>query len=117
MNRCALVNCTDGSVAGWKYFNFNKTAGKRGLKLLVELEPGGVDGVVDVWVKRPAANEGGLKVGSFSVARDMPGGLRTVEVPIEALAAVKGREALYFAFSSPVKNRSICTLHALRFRE
>lgn len=117
VNRCALVNCTDGSVAGWKYFNFNKTAGKRGLKLLVELEPGGVDGVVDVWVKRPAANEGGLKVGSFSVARDMPGGLRTVEVPIEALAAVKGREALYFAFSSPVKNRSICTLHALRFRE
>lgn len=117
VNRCALVNCTDGSVAGWKYFNFNKTAGKRGLKLLVELEPGGVDGVVDVWVKRPAANEGGLKVGSFSVARDMPGGLQTVEVPIEALAAVKGREALYFAFSSPVKNRSICTLHALRFRE
>ena len=117
VNRCALVNCTDGSVAGWKYFNFNKTAGKRGLKLLVELEPGGVDGVVDVWVKRPAANEGGLKVGSFSVARDMPGGLRTVEVPIEALAAVKGREALYFAFSSPVKNRSICTLHALRFRD
>lgn len=117
VNRCALVNCTDGSVAGWKYFNFNKTAGKRGLKLLIELEPGGVDGVVDVWVKRPAANEGGLKVGSFRVARDMPGGLRTVEVPIEALAAVKGREALYFAFSSPVKNRSICTLHALRFRE
>jgi len=51
------------------------------------------------------------------VARDMPGGLRTVEVPIEALAAVKGREALYFTFSSPVKNRSICTLHSLRFRE
>ena len=117
VNRCALVNCTDGSVAGWKYFNFNKTAGKRGLKLLVELEPGGVDGVVDVWVKRPAANEGGLKVCSFSVARDMPGGLRTEEVPIEALAAVKGREALYFTFSSPVKNRSICTLHSLRFRE
>ena len=117
VNRCALVNCTDGSVAGWKYFNFNKTTGKRGLKLLVELEPGGVDGVVDVWVKRPAANEGGLKVGSFSVARDMPGGLRTVEVPIEALAAVKGREALYFTFLSPVKNRSICTLHTLRFRE
>ncbi len=117
VNRCALVNCTDGSVAGWKYFNFSKTAGKRGLKLLVELEPGGVDGVVDVWVKRPAANEGGLKVGSFRVTRDMPGGLQTVEVPIEALAAVKGREALYFTFSSPVKNRSICTLHSLRFRE
>ena len=117
VNRCALVNCTDGSVAGWKYFNFSKTAGKRGLKLLVELEPGGVDGVVDVWVKRPAANEGGLKVGSFRVARDMPGGLQTVEVPIEALAAVKGREALYFTFSSPVKNRSICTLYSLRFRE
>ena len=117
VNRCALVNCTDGSVAGWKYFNFSKTAGKRGLKLLVELEPGGVDGVVDVWVKRPAANEGGLKVGSFRVTRDMPGGLQTVEVPIEALAAVKGREALYFTFSSPVKNRSICTLYSLRFRE
>ena len=29
----------------------------------------------------------------------------------------KKRVYLYWDFSSPVKNRSICTLHSLRFRE
>lgn len=116
MNRCALVHCTDGSVAGWKYFNFDKTFGKKGLKLLVELEPIGVDGEVSVWVKRPSAQEGGIKVGSFSVTSSLPDGVQTVEVPVEALASVKGCEALYFTFSAPVKNRSICTLHTLQFK-
>jgi len=29
----------------------------------------------------------------------------------------EGREALYFTFSSSVRKRSICTLHALRFKD
>ena len=116
VNRCALVNCTDGSVAGWKYFNFNKTFGKKGLTLSVELETNGLQGVIDVWVKRPSAKEGGIKVGSFTLAPNLPAGMHRVEIPVEALAAVKGREALYLTFSSPVKKQSICTLHTLQFR-
>jgi len=45
----------------------------------------------------------------------LPDRIQTLEVPVDALAGVKGREALYFTFSSPVKNRSICTLHTLQF--
>ena len=116
VNRCALVHCTDGSVAGWKYFNFNNTFGKRGLRLLVELEPNGLQGVIDVWAKRPSANEGGMKVGSFTLAPDLPVGMQRMEIPVDALAAVKGREALYLTFSSPVKQQSICTLHTLQFK-
>jgi len=115
VNRCALVHCTDGSVAGWKYFNFGRTFGKKGLKLSVELEPNGLPGVIDVWAKRPTATEGGIKVGSFTLAPDLPAGVQKVEIPVDALAAVNGREALYLTFSSPVKGQSICTLHTLRF--
>ena len=115
VNRCALVHCTDGSIAGWKYFNFMNTSGKKGLRLLVELESNGLEGVIDVWVKRPSAKEGGMKVGSFPLTSDMPAGMQKVEIPVDALAAVKGREALYLTFSSPVKKQSICTLHTLRF--
>ena len=74
-----------------------------------------MEGVIDVWVKRPSAKEGGMKVGSFPLTSDMPDGMQKVEIPVDALAAVKGREALYLVFSSPVKNQSICTLHTLRF--
>lgn len=117
VNRCALVNCTDGSVAGWKYFNFNETFGKKGLTLSVELEPNGLQGVIDVWAKRPLAKEGGMKVGSFTLTPSLPTDRQRVDIPVEVLAAVKGREALYLTFSSPVKKQSICTLHTLQFRQ
>ena len=72
--------------------------------------------MIDVWAKRPSAKEGGIKVGLFTLAPDLPAGMQRVEIPVEALAAVKGREALYLTFSSPVKKQSICALHTLQFR-
>ena len=84
--------------------------------LSVDLEPHGLQGVMDVWAKRPLAQEGGMKVGSFTLTPDLPVGMQRVEIPVEALAAVKGREALFLTFSSPVKKQSICTLHTLQFK-
>ena len=57
-----------------------------------------------------------MKVGSFALSPDVPAGIQKVEIPVDALASEKGREALYLTFSSPVKNQSICTLHTLRFK-
>ena len=72
--------------------------------------------MIDVWAKRPVSQEGGMKVGSFTLTPDLTAGRQNVEIPVEALAAVKGREALYLTFSSPVKKQSICTLHTLQFK-
>lgn len=116
VNRCALVNCTEGSVVGWKYFNFDKTHVKKGLKLLLEMEAYGIPGVIDVWAIRPTAEEGGIKVGSFKILEDAPSQIHTVEIPVDAIGDMKGREALFLAFSSPVKGKSMCTLHTLRFK-
>ena len=116
VSRCPLVHCTDGSVAGWKYFDFNKTFGKKGLKLLLELEPFGVEGTIDVWAKRPSAAEGGRKVGSFHVTASDPCGVQPVVITVDAIGDIKGRQAFYLTFTSPIKERSICTLHTLRFQ-
>ena len=116
VNRSALVNCTDGSVAGWKYFNFDRTAGRKGLKLVLGLEQTGVAGTIDVWVARPSAAEGGTKIGSLRLAADAPTWYQTVEAPVDALGDLKGRTALYLVFSSAVKGKSMCTLHTLQFK-
>ena len=116
VNRCALVNCTDGSVAGWKYFNFDKTRGRKGLKLVLGLEQEGVEGTIDVWVTRPSSDEGGTKVGSVALAAEAPDWYRMVEVSVDALGDVQGRKALYLTFASPTKGKSMCVLHTLQFR-
>lgn len=116
VNKCALVHCTDGSVAGYKYFDFAKTHGRKGLRLLLELEPMETAGSVDIWVTKPAAEEGGVKIGSFKVGSDRPGEIRTLNIPVDALSTVDGRQPLWFTFASPEKGKSICTLRAFRFK-
>ena len=115
-NRCEVVHITSGSVVGYKYFNFDRTSGRKGLKLELNLVPQGLDGAVEVWAKRPNAAEGGVKVGSFRVSADWPDSMRKVEVDVAPLADVKGKAALFFTFESPVRDHSICELYDFRFR-
>ena len=114
--RCEVVHITSGSVVGYKYFNFDRTSGRKGLKLELNLVPQGLDGAVEVWAKRPNAAEGGVKVGSFRVSADWPDSMRKVEVDVAPLAGVKGKAALFFTFESPVRDHSICELYDFRFR-
>ena len=114
-NRSEVVHNTAGSVVGYKYYNFDRTAGKKGLKLELEIVPQGLDGTVDVWVRRPNAAEGGVKVGSLAVSAAWGDGVRKVAVDVAPLASVTGKQALFFTFDSPVKGQSVCELNSLRF--
>ena len=69
-----------------------------------------------VWVKRPNAAEGGVKVGSFRVSADWPEAVRKVEVEVAPLASLSGKQALFFTFDASLKEQSICELHDFRFR-
>ena len=115
INRCPVVHVTDGSVLGYKYFDFRKTRGKRGLKLEIDLVPQGVDAEVEVWAVRPRASEGGVKLGAFKLSADLSEKLRTERVDVAPLAARNAKEALFFVFTAKLKDQSICEIESFRF--
>ena len=115
INRSSIVHCTDGSVVGYKYFDFSKTCGHEGLKLEISLVPHGVDAKVEVWTVRPCASEGGVKIGEFALSASMPEASRTLTVDVSPLAARSGKEALYFVFTSALKEQSVCEMESFRF--
>ena len=113
MNR--VVNNTDGSIVGYKYFNFNKTHGMKKLQLLLQLVPEGIDGIVTVWADRPWASQGGIPVCSFNLFADMPQVSTEVRIDVPAIARMQGKHALYLTFSSEEKGKSLCALESLVF--
>ena len=114
-NTNAVVNNTDGSIVGYKYFNFTKTHGKRGLKLHLNLIPAGVEGTIVVMADRPWKSQGGVELGRIELTSDMEQTATEFVVKVPQLAEMTGKHALYLLFSSPVKEQSICTLQDFVF--
>ena len=110
-----MVNNTDGSIVGYKYFNFTKTHGKRGLKLHLNLIPAGVEGTIVVMADRPWKSQGGVELGRIELTSDMEQTATEFVVKVPQLAEMTGKHALYLLFSSPVKEQSICTLQDFVF--
>ena len=67
-----VVNNTDGSIVGYKYFNFTKTYGKKDIQLLLQLIPEGIDGTIQVMIDRPWESQGGSLLGTIELKTDMP---------------------------------------------
>ena len=105
-----VVNNTDGSIVGYKYFNFTKTQGKNDLKLSVRLTPQGIDGTMKVMVDRPWTSQGGKVLGTLNLKSDQPKVSTNMEVALEGLGELTGKHALFFVFESATKEKSLCTL-------
>ena len=111
-----LVNNTDGSIVGYKYFNFNATQGRKDVKLLMKLIPEGMDGTIQIWADRPWASQGGHLLGTIELRADMPQTSTEVSETLPSLNELTGKHALFFVFSSPVKEKSLCTLEEFVFQ-
>ena len=110
-----VVNNTDGSIVGYKYFNFpaDRLANQANLMLLLRLVPEGVDGSIEVMMDRPWVSQGGKKIGEIELKADMPKELRTMAIGISNEAKEKdlaGQHAIYFVFKSDTKEQSLCSL-------
>jgi hypothetical protein len=119
-NTNRVVNNTDGSIVGYKYFNFDaeRLATKDNLMLVVRLIPEGIEGDIDIMIDRPWISQGGTKIGEIHLLADMEkkvwdiaAGIRN-EVKEKNLA---GKHALFFVFHSDIKDQSLCTLEDLVF--
>ena len=110
-----VVNNTDGSIVGYKYFNFTATQGKE-LKLLLRLIPEGIDGIIKIMADSPWESKGGKPLGTIELRADMPQESTQLSADLPALSEMTGKHAIFFTFFSPTKNQSLCTLQDFVFK-
>ena len=112
-NGSPVVNNTDGSIVGYKYFNFAQSA----RRLLLRLTPQGIDGAITIMADRPWASQGGQQLGTIALHADMPQTSTELQAELPALAGLTGKHAIFLLFTSDAKGQSLCTLEDLTFSE
>jgi hypothetical protein len=119
-NTNLVVNNTDGSIVGYKYFNFDakRLETKDNLMLCVNLIPEGIDGTIEVMMDRPWISQGGKKIGEAALKADMEKTITTMAIGISNEAKendLAGKHAIFFIFKSGNKDKSLCTLQDFVF--
>lgn len=109
-----VVNNTDGSILGYKYFNFDKLNGSKNVSLVLDLIPEGIDGIITVFTSAPWKGNP-APAGMIELKADAPKSATKVRCDVPGVAVLKGKHPLYLVFSSPVKDKSICTINHLQF--
>ena len=109
-NTNPVVNNTNGSIVGYKYFNFDN-ASDHLLTLHLNLIPEGVDGLISIMADRPWKSQGGTYVGFIQLKADMPSVPTEFVLEMPGISGIKGKHALYFTFLTPTtQGKSLCTL-------
>lgn len=114
---CPVVNNTNGSVVGYKYFNFSHTSRAKDLVLQMRVVPEGIDGSIAIFIDAPSTAQGGQKIGTMHFSKNAPRQLTELTTPINGLAGVKGKHPLFFVFQSDSDDRSVCELYDFIFTE
>ena len=114
-----VVNNTDGSIVGYKYFDFSRRtpAGQPAGRLLLRLVPQGVDATITIMADRPWTSQGGRVLGTITLRADMAQTSTELAADLPSLRELQGKHAIFFVFSSDVKERSLCTLEDFTFEE
>lgn len=115
-NTNPVVNNTDGSIVGYKYFNFTSTFGRKDLKLVLNLIPEGVDGTITIMADRPWVSQGGIVLGHLDLKADMPQEAGDLCVELPGAAALTGKHAIFLTFEADQPDKSLCVLNTLRFK-
>ena len=115
-NTNLVVNNTDGSIVGYKYFNFNATKGRKDVQLILRLIPEGVNGTITIMADRPWASQGGKALGTIELKADMPQVPTEAITQLPALGELTGKHAIFFCFKSEIKEKSLCKLCDFSFK-
>ena len=110
-----VINNTDGSIVGYKYFNLDGIQGHNDVRLLLSATPLGLDGTIDILADRPWTSQGGKLLGTIALHANMAQQPTELTVTLPELARLKGKHAIFFVFHSDTKEQSLCTLHDFVF--
>ena len=115
-NTNCVVNNTDGSIVGYKYFRFDarRLAEEENLMLVLRLIPEGIDGTIEIMMDRPWVSQGGRKIGQIDLKADMSKTSCDMAAGIDK-ADLAGLHAIFFVFKSAAKDQSLCTLQDFVF--
>ncbi|MDE6692243.1 MAG: glycosyl hydrolase family 43, partial [Muribaculaceae bacterium] len=108
-----VINNTDGSIVGYKYFNFDKLNGAGKVELALDLIPRGVDGTITVYTEAPWKGNPS-PVGKFEIKSDDPIKPMKMKADVSAVSLLKGKHPVYLVFSTPAAG-SLCTLERIQF--
>ena len=111
-----VVNNTDSSIVGYKYFNFDATKGRKDVQLILRLIPEGVNGTITIMADRPWASQGGKALGTIELKADMPQVPTETITQLPALGELTGKHAIFFCFKSETKEKSLCKLCDFSFK-
>ncbi len=111
-----VVNNTDGSIVGYKYFNFDATKGRKDVQLILRLIPEGVNGTITIMADRPWASQGGKALGTIELKADLPQVPTETITQLPALGELTGKHAIFFCFKSETKEKSLCKLCDFSFK-
>ena len=114
-NTNLVINNTDGSIVGYKYFNFDSTKGRKDVKLLINLIPEGLDGTIVIMADRPWTSQDGKVLGSIELKASMPQQTTEMSVTLPDVGELTGKHAIFFLFTSPTKEKSLCKLQDFVF--
>ena len=125
-----VTNLRGGSIAGFKYFNFDLDKPYSGeTSLEIELIPQGVTATIDVYLRPTSAadtavtrkdgvvtsvGKGSKKIGTFELTKDMAQELTTLSVPTPEVDELDGQWGVFFVFNSK-SSRSVCEFYGMQF--
>ncbi len=111
-----VVNNTDGSIVGYKYFNFDLTHDRKDVVLQINLTPEGINGTIEIMAGVPWTSRGGRLLGTIELKADMPKKPTEVSAELPIIGELEGKCAIFFKFKSDTKEKSLCTLHDFVFK-
>lgn len=107
-----VVNCTAGSKVGYKYFRCDNLR-KKHTNLTIDLLPKGINGKILVVVGEEPYN--GVPIAEIDLTAEMPEARTVISVPCRLPKKLRGKQALYFVFSSETEEQALCDLYSLQF--
>ena len=113
LNVNPVINNTDGSIVGYKYFNFDKLNGAEKVELVLDLIPAGVDGTITVYTEAPWKGNP-EPVGKFELKDNDPIKPMKMKADVTPVAKLKGKHPVYLVFNTP-SGESVCTLERIQF--
>lgn len=115
VNHNPVVNNTDGSIIGYKYFNFDQTYDVQNLHLNMTVLPEGQDATIDIYIDSPYTERGGIKLGTLALKSSMPKAKTSITAAVPSLSLHHGKHALFFVIHTAKKGRSACEIHDFAF--
>lgn len=112
INHNPVVNNTDGSVVGYKYFNLNPLAGASSPRLILGFTPSEIAGNITVRLDDPVA---GPEIGNIATTPGSDSVELTIPLDLTHAGDMSTKRAVYLLISAPEEAKSIGTIDTLVF--